>query len=456
MTFITIPNSVTSIGSGIFRFCGGLTAITVEEGNTYYDSRNNCNAIIETASNTLISGCQNTTIPNSVTYIGESAFSGCSSLTAITIPNSVTSIGNYAFSYCSGLTSVTIPNSVTSIGVGVFNSCDGLTSITIPHSLKSIEAGTFASCNGLTSVFIPNSLTSIREYAFAYCSSLTEVYCYAKNVPNTSMDAFIGSNIENATLHVLGTSVNAYSTTEPWSNFGLIEVIPTIMIYDDASYLNITTTESDKTVIFNHEFTGNWESLYLPFSIDYDAIKADFDLAEIDGVIQHDENYDGIVDITVLSIIGFRGQLTEPNTPYLIRAKNPGEQMLMFNNVTVYPTNVQSLESSSTSVRYEFTGSYNALYSSSLSNCYIVQDGELVKGAYYLAPCRWYMTATPKRGSLNLPNRIRIMPVEDLIDGVSPLGETKEGAAIYNLSGQRLNKMQKGINIKDGRKIIRN
>ncbi len=229
---------------------------------------------------------------------------------------------------------------------------------------------------------------------------------------------------------------------------------PYYLINDETTTLDIEAEESGN-VRFTHDFNGEWETLYLPFAIDYDAIKADFDLAEIDGVVQNDDDNDGIADITVLSIMGFRGQKTEPNTPYLIRAKQPGEQMLMFNNVTVYPTTVQSLESSSTSVRYEFTGSYNALNSSYLINRYIVQDGELVKGAYYLPPCRWYMMPTAKRGALNLPNRIRIMPVEDVITGVSPLlTSPEEEGQVYNLAGQRLSKPTKGINIQNGRKFI--
>ncbi len=227
LTSVTIPNSVTSIGGGAFGGCSGLTAINVESDNNIYDSRNNCNAIIETASNTLITGCQNTEIPNSVTSIGERAFELCSGLTSITIPNSVTSIGerafsetawydnqpdglvyagkvaykykgtmpdntkivleegtisitDYAFSRCSGLTSITIPNSVTSIGGGAFEGCSGLTSISIPNSVTNIGDDIFSGCSSLTSISIPNSITNISARAFFRCNGLTSI-----TIPNS-------------------------------------------------------------------------------------------------------------------------------------------------------------------------------------------------------------------------------------------------------------------------------
>jgi hypothetical protein len=140
LTSLTIPNSVTSIGLISFAGCSNLTSIQVESGNTVYDSRENCNAVIKTSENELIVGCVNTVIPNNVTSIGDRAFVLCSGLTSITIPNSVTSIGTYAFYGCSGLTSITIPNSVTEIGDYAFADCSGLICIIVSDNLTHLES----------------------------------------------------------------------------------------------------------------------------------------------------------------------------------------------------------------------------------------------------------------------------------------------------------------------------
>ncbi|MBQ7661960.1 MAG: leucine-rich repeat domain-containing protein [Prevotella sp.] len=190
LTSVTIPNSVTSIGNSTFNGCSGLNSMKVESGNTKYDSRDNCNAIIETASNTLVSGCKNTVIPNSVTSIDYYAFCDCSGLTFITIPNSVTSIGFGAFEGCTGLTSVTIPNSVTSIGDYAFSDCYGLESLTIGSGVTSYGNSAFQYCTKLTSVTVLNSTpVAISQNVF---TSRKKATLY---IPKGSKDAYEAANI---------------------------------------------------------------------------------------------------------------------------------------------------------------------------------------------------------------------------------------------------------------------
>ena len=126
---LKIPAGVTSIDVWAISRNSNISNIIVENGNSVYDSRNNCNAIIRTTTNTLICGFKNTIIPNTVTSIESNAFQNCSGLTSITIPESVTSIGQSAFENCYDLTSVTIPESVTSIGQYAFASCGSLTTV---------------------------------------------------------------------------------------------------------------------------------------------------------------------------------------------------------------------------------------------------------------------------------------------------------------------------------------
>ena len=221
LTSIIIPSSVTNMNHDAFIGCGDLTSIIVEAGNPKYDSRENCNAIIETASNTLFRGSNNTIIPHSVTSIDRPGFSGCRSMTSITIPNSVTSIGELSFSGCSGLKSISIPNSVTSIGWRAFFDCSGLASVTIPNSVTSIGSSSFDGCSGLTSITIPNSVEEIRDGAFIRCNSLSSIMVESGNpifdsrdncnaIIETSSNTLI-TGCKNTIIPISVTSIGDYA-----------------------------------------------------------------------------------------------------------------------------------------------------------------------------------------------------------------------------------------------------
>ncbi len=170
-----------------------MTSIIVINGNTTYDTRDNCNALIETASNTLILGCMNSFIPNTVTVIGENAFYLCNGLTNITIGSSVVTIGSNAFYGCGALTNIDFPNSVRIIDGSAFEGCGKLTNISLPNTLVTIGKSAFSGCTGLTNIIIPDSVTTIGEDAFKECSELTSV-TLGENVSTIGQGAFMYCN----------------------------------------------------------------------------------------------------------------------------------------------------------------------------------------------------------------------------------------------------------------------
>ena len=207
LTSIVIPKSVTSIDERALNGCNSLTSIIVEEGNTKFDSRDNCNAVIIKASNRLIAGCSTTKIPQSVESIGLNAFVDCSNLSSIVIPKSVTYIGPSSFSGCNSLKSIKVED-----GNEIYDSRDncnaiiatdnneiivGCSSTEIPLTVKSLGNAAFYNLSSLKSITIPSNIETIQRYAFSGCSLENVII---KNIETSLYIKTTGSSFSDATF----------------------------------------------------------------------------------------------------------------------------------------------------------------------------------------------------------------------------------------------------------------
>ena len=396
ITSITIPNSVTSIGEKVFMDNLRLTSIIVEKDNPKYDSRDNCNAIIETKSNTLIAGCNNTVIPSSVTSIGDYAFFG-SDLTSITIPNSVKSIGDYAFGGCSDLTSITFKRtSPPEFGKNVF--------------------------------YIVN--TSIPIY-----------------VPSISIDAY----------------------KEALKDFGFsnIQANPKQLFLTGSESYTQNSQVDGAEVSFTRSYTANWEALYLPFSLEYKDWKDDFEVARINGIHQYDDNDDGNIDRTVLEFVKMKNDdsVIYPNTPYLIKAKTWGNKTLSVEKTTVYESAENSIECSTTTEKFIFTGLYEkmSLLQKARGKYYVMDKGNLSKITTLsdIGPYRWYMKRENRNSAYGINNNntakeISIRVVGEETTGIANIQHASPNTQTYDLNGRKVNEnnLKPGMYVKNGRKFV--
>ena len=262
---LTIGSGVTNIGKSAFSGCNALTSFIVDGGNTTYDSRDNCNALIETATNTLIQGCNTTTIPESITAIGAGAFQSCTGITSVTIPQGVTGIGDGAFNDCSSLASVTwnakkcggwsgyseapfyslrsnitsftFGNDVDSIPAYLCNGMDKLTTISIPNSVTSIGNEVFDNCTGLSSVTIGENIANVSSSIFRHSTNITSVVWNAKQ----------GDKWEYYSRYSNPFSQSCNNITS--FTFGdKVESIPAYLCYGMNKLISITIPENVKNI----------------------------------------------------------------------------------------------------------------------------------------------------------------------------------------------------------------
>ena len=409
LTSVTIPNSVTSIGQSAFDGCSGLTSVHISDIAAWcnIDFADSYSNPLSYAHHLYLNGeeVKDLVIPNSVTSIGSEAFRDCSGLTSVTIPNSVTSIGYYAFAYCSGLTSVTIGNSVTSIGDCAFWDCSGLTSVTIG-----------------------NSVTSIGEWAFRDCSELLDVYCYAENVPSTYSDAFDGSYPEYATLHVPNASINSYKATAPWSNFGKIVGL---------------SKEYSLTVS-----SVGYATLYLDFNAEIPAAVQAYTGVKVVGNRLKMERVEGVLPA---------------NTGVIIKAEE-GTYTFAESDATPATIGDNLLYGTVATTQISTDPTYSYYVLSKVDGIVGMYLAKLTDGKFQNNANKAYMML--KKGDLGIYDEGVDTGTEQLSRGfVFDFGEEtsidelksedgKVKSAVYDLSGRRVQKAQKGVYIQNGKVVL--
>ena len=396
LTSVTIPTSVTDIGANPFQFCDKLSTILVEEENPVYDSRESCNAIILTREDKIISGCMDSVIPNTVRTIGQVAFWG-SGLAAISIPNSVTTVESNSFRYNFNLTSVTIPNSVTSIGYNAFFGCTGLVTV-----------------------------TSLIEEPFEIFS---DVFTYW----NFETDA---EEFTTATLYVPVGTKEKYMATPAWNQFQNIvemgldpvdqgETIDFGNEIDENTDLNGTVVDNVLVNISNEN--GGYDPVEGCIVVNTPTDDSSINGQDIFGD-DFKENYTGIV----FKVAPGSGSIK-------VEAQTTGNMVLKVKIGEGMPITMELEGKLKVTFPYSVTEETNVYIYGGMNTAGAKPFG--IKGA------------NSSDSSLKIYS-IEVDSNSTGIDGVDAEDDSSADAPVYNLNGQRVNNVGKGIYIKNGRKVL--
>ena len=447
---LSIPVNVSNIGSGVIAGCLNLSSVTVADGNETYDSRDGCQAIIETATNTLIAGCAKTRVPETVTTIGTAAYINHSNITSLISPENITSISNSAFQSCSGLTSVTIPNSVTSIGDHAFAYCRSLNSLVFPSSVSNIGIQVFNNCKNL------------KYIDLSRCTELSEITVDRSNGIFKGVNESTLIYLPSGNGHSAGSEKNVVigGICEKTSiNDKTIFESPTEFSADDASY--------DRTFT-----SGVTATVCLPYTIAASNVTG--------GTFY---SFSGVSSDYVVTMNEVTGDVLG-NTPYLFV---PTDASIVFNgSVTVNIVNSET-ETVTTNGNWAFCGTYETIswetnedFGGDIVYGFAANDygDNVVAGDFvrvepsnnsYINPYRAYLRYTAPSGtpsiyptrsnSASLPERLTVKLVNH--DGsatvIGEMERTNESKGMwYTVDGQRLSgkPTMKGVYINHGHKVI--
>ena len=510
LTSITIPENVTSIGTDAFENCKGLASITVAEENTIYESPDNCNAIIEKSKHTLLWGCKNTVIPNTVTNINRNAFRMHTGLISITIPESVTSIGDAAFQ-STGLTSVIIGKSVETIGENAFKNCQDMTEIDvlatapptlgydafdivpkdIPVYVPDVDAYKKISWGGFTNLIKYVDLPTAKEEAIAGLQTFINeekianapIKEYANSINAATAKKDIPSIVKNIKD---GISNSDKFTLGEWKylldkNDEKYTIVGDSLTFTDK---NLYQSDYDFTVTGKLEYTrtfkatGVWQAWFVPFDVPVsDMIAAGMEVAEIAGVLM-DENKQAYIAFAKMTNTDDFAKMTntdaivKANTPYVVKTTESSVSMTLTGpDICIRKSTSAELEAQRLTVQssydtFTFGGNYqqtngyaNEWYALNTSGIFQMM-GEGVS----LAPQRFWMTIDTRTdtpyytgGGADAKEFINmtVFGDDDPTGITSYENESESKGVIYNIHGQKVTRIQSGqVYIMNGKKYL--
>ena len=317
----------------------------------------------------------------------------------------------------------------------------------------------------LISISIPNSVTNIGSCAFRWNTKLTSITCEASTPPSCGDNCFYDVK-KNIPIYVPASSINAYKIANHWKNFTNIQAISSTSLTDGTPYTN-NSQLNGQDISYTRTFNNtSWQALYIPFSLNYNDWKDNFEIAYINGVRQLDKDDNGTIDETIMDVIKIKSGSTTPNMPYLIKAKTTGEKTFSVTNATIYPAEENSVDCSTTIAKYTFTGTYKAIPSATMiaNNYYGMGGGQLITsdGSNDLKPYRWYMKVESRNPSYNASNAAKTVTI-NVIDeegetttGIEELQMTNYKSPVYDLNGRKVNEnnLKPGIYVKNGKKFV--
>ena len=333
--------------------------------------------------------------------------------------------------------------------------------VVVENGVINIGILAFSDCSSLTSVEIPNSVTTIETYAFKGCTSLTSITFKRSTPPEFWENVFEGVN-KSISIYVPAYGIDAYKNVLGFSN---IQAIPPVILTDNEAYTNDSQLDG-ADVTYSRNFTNvNWQAIYLPFSLKYEDLKDDFELAYINTVRQYDRDKDGVIDETAMEIVKMKSGSTAPNRPYLIRAKTAGEKTISAKNTTIYAAEGGSVDCSTTIAKFTITGTYNEIPSETMiaNDYYGMGGGKLIQsdGSNGLKPFRWYMKVESRDYSkYDVKNAAKSITIkvldEEETTGIANIQHASPNTQTYDLNGRRVNEnnLKPGMYVKNGRKFV--